>query len=43
MLLTQVAAIATLGPFTVDHATPETAALIAQVGSRLARAFGGLP
>jgi predicted DNA-binding transcriptional regulator YafY len=39
MLLTQVAAIAALGPFVVDQATPETAALIAQVGERLQQAF----
>ncbi|HZX08337.1 helix-turn-helix transcriptional regulator [Kribbella sp.] len=39
MLLTQVAALAALGPFTVDQATPETAALISATGERLARAF----
>ncbi|HEY3507505.1 WYL domain-containing protein [Kribbella sp. NPDC051137] len=39
MLLTQVAALAALGPLTVEHATPETAALISGVGERLARAF----
>ncbi|GAA3080549.1 YafY family protein [Kribbella aluminosa] len=39
MLLTQVAAIAALGSFTVDQATPETAALITGAGERLARAF----
>ncbi|NUS00117.1 MAG: WYL domain-containing protein [Kribbellaceae bacterium] len=40
MLLTQVAAIAALGPFTVDQATPETSALISEVGTRLAQSFG---
>jgi predicted DNA-binding transcriptional regulator YafY len=39
MLLTQVAAIAALGPFVVDHATAETAAFIGRVGSRLTQAF----
>ena len=39
MLLTQVAAIAALGPFVVDHATPETAAFIGRVGARLTQAF----
>ncbi|MEV0793737.1 WYL domain-containing protein [Kribbella sp. NPDC050459] len=39
LLLTQVAAIAVLGPFTVDRATPETAALITAAGERLATAF----
>jgi predicted DNA-binding transcriptional regulator YafY len=43
MLLTQVAALAALGPFTVDQATPETSALISEVGARLARSFGALP
>ncbi|HWD79274.1 MAG TPA: WYL domain-containing protein [Kribbella sp.] len=40
MLMTQVAALAALGPFTVDQATPETSALISEVGNRLARSFG---
>ncbi|NUR96404.1 MAG: WYL domain-containing protein [Kribbellaceae bacterium] len=40
MLLTQVATVAALGPFTVDHATPETAALAREVGARLAQSFG---
>ncbi|MGZ0149965.1 helix-turn-helix transcriptional regulator [Kribbella sp. WER1] len=39
MLLTQVAALAALGPLTVDQASPETAALISRVGGRLARSF----
>jgi predicted DNA-binding transcriptional regulator YafY len=42
MLLTQVAAIAHLGTFTVEQATPETAALITEAGERLAHAFAGL-
>jgi predicted DNA-binding transcriptional regulator YafY len=41
MLLTQVAAIASLGDFVVDQATPETAALIARVGDRLKQSFSG--
>jgi predicted DNA-binding transcriptional regulator YafY len=41
MLLTQVAAIAAVAEFEVDHATPATAALIAGVGSRLTQAFSG--
>jgi predicted DNA-binding transcriptional regulator YafY len=41
MLLTQVAAIASLGDFVVDQATPETAALIARVGGRLKQSFSG--
>jgi hypothetical protein len=36
-----VAAIASLGDFVVDQATPETAALIARVGGRLKRSFSG--
>ncbi|TCC43368.1 helix-turn-helix transcriptional regulator [Kribbella sindirgiensis] len=39
MLLTQVAAIAALGSFTVDQASPETAALVTEAGGRLAQAF----
>jgi predicted DNA-binding transcriptional regulator YafY len=39
LLLTQVAAIAALGDFTVDRATPQTAALVRAAGQRLARAF----
>jgi predicted DNA-binding transcriptional regulator YafY len=39
MLLMQVAALAALGPFTVDQADPETAELIAGVGDRLSRSF----
>lgn len=39
LLLTQVAAIASIADFAVDHATPETAALIAGMGSQLAQAF----
>ncbi|MGW6280462.1 helix-turn-helix transcriptional regulator [Kribbella sp. NPDC055071] len=41
LLLTQAAAIAVLGRFSVDHATPETAGLIAAVGERLRQSFGG--
>jgi predicted DNA-binding transcriptional regulator YafY len=39
LLLTQVAAVAALGPVTVEQASPETAALIARVGERLQHAF----
>lgn len=42
MLLTQVAAIAAIASFVVDHATPETAALIVQAGERLQQSFAGL-
>jgi predicted DNA-binding transcriptional regulator YafY len=42
LLLTQVAAIASLGTFVVDQATPETAALIAEVGDRLKRGFAAV-
>ncbi|MDX2972397.1 helix-turn-helix transcriptional regulator [Kribbella solani] len=42
MLLTQVAAIAVLGPFVVEQATAETAALIARVGGQLAGSFGSV-
>lgn len=41
MLLTQVAAIAAVAPFVVDHATPETAELIARVGDQLRQSFSG--
>jgi predicted DNA-binding transcriptional regulator YafY len=41
LLLTQVAAVATLGPFVVDQASAETAALVTQVAERLARSFAG--
>jgi predicted DNA-binding transcriptional regulator YafY len=40
MLLTQVAAIAAVATFVVDHATPETAALIGRVGDQLKQSFG---
>ncbi|WP_350280071.1 WYL domain-containing protein [Kribbella sp. HUAS MG21] len=39
MLLTQVAAVAALGPIAVEQASPETAALISRVGERLQRSF----
>ncbi|MEU8222970.1 WYL domain-containing protein [Kribbella sp. NPDC048915] len=43
LLLTQVAAVAALGPFTVDRASPETAALVRDAGQRLAEAFAPVP
>lgn len=39
LLLTQVAAVATLGPISVEQASAETAALISRVGSRLRSSF----